>query len=202
VGSVGRAVAPQIGGLNRGIRFLPQLKAGGTHQMQASNLKTVKGASGADTAGQKVVLKLRPRIKGIGLYVRSSSEAFDGPDKDIAESAIECFMVLFMNPKNEIIKQEIHSVGTFDSSAVYPREIMREALLCDSSALIFIHNHPSGDPEPSLCDREITRELVFGADFLQIKVLDHVIVGGNRFYSFADHGLIEEYDLNFISLRR
>ena len=89
-----------------------------------------------------------------------------------------------------------------DSSAVYPREVIKDALRYEASALIFAHNHPSGDPDPSLCDKEITRDLVFAARIIQIKVLDHIIIGNNRYFSFADQGLIDEYDLQFHGLPR
>jgi DNA repair protein RadC len=84
-----------------------------------------------------------------------------------------------------------------DSSAVYPREIMKKALRWDASSLIFVHNHPSGDPEPSVSDREITKELVFAANVMQLKVLDHIIIGNNCYFSLADEGIIEDYDIMF-----
>ena len=79
---------------------------------------------------------------------------------------------------------------------------MKEALKCDASSLIFVHNHPSGDPEPSASDREITRELVFAAAVMQLKVLDHIIIGNNCYFSFADEGLIEEYGIMFHDFNR
>ena len=75
---------------------------------------------------------------------------------------------------------------------------MKDALRFNATALIFVHNHPSGDPDPSLCDREITRELVFAARVMQLKVLDHLVIGNNRYFSFADHGLIQDYDLLYL----
>jgi len=109
----------------------------------------------------------------------------------------EKFKVLFLDAKNHILEEKTVFEGTVDSSAVYPREIVKEALRCDASSLIFVHNHPSGDPEPSASDREITRELVFAASVMQLKVLDHIIIGNNRYFSFADDGLIEEYGIMF-----
>ncbi len=102
--------------------------------------------------------------------------------------------VLFLDAKNQILEEKTLFEGTVDSSAVYPREIIRDALRFEASALVFVHNHPSGDPEPSLCDKEITRDLVFAARVMQLKVLDHIIIGNNRYFSFADQGLIEEYE--------
>jgi len=130
--------------------------------------------------------------------LHGSSDAVDRLRATIGRADRECFVVLHLNTKNEVLAAELSSFGTVDSSAVYPREIMRSALAHNSAALIFGHNHPSGDPEPSLCDREVTRDLVFAARCLQIKVLDHIITGPrSNYFSFADSGLIDDYDLMF-----
>jgi DNA repair protein RadC len=108
----------------------------------------------------------------------------------------EFFLLLFLDTKNNCINIETHTIGAVDSSAVYPREVFRSALLKNSSSVIFVHNHPAGDPSPSDADREITRQLVFCSCLLSIKVLDHIILGdGGRYFSFADQGLIDEYEL-------
>lgn len=105
----------------------------------------------------------------------------------------ETFIILHVSSKNQLIEAELHSIGQVDCSAVYPREIMRSALLWNSSALILIHNHPSGNPEPSECDKEITKAIVLASEMLSIKVLDHVIIGKDKYYSMGDNGLIEDY---------
>lgn len=130
-------------------------------------------------------------------YCRSSREVFDYLFHSLRDLKKEKFKVLFLDVKNQIIEEKNLFEGTVDSSAVYPREIMKEALKHNASALIFVHNHPSGDPEPSLCDKEITRELVFAATIMQLKVLDHIIIGNNRYFSFADAGLIDSYERLF-----
>jgi DNA repair protein RadC len=79
--------------------------------------------------------------------------------------------------------------------------VIKAAVRFGASSLIFVHNHPSGDPEPSESDREITKELVFAMSIMQIKVLDHIIIGNNRYFSFADQGLIEEYELCLKNVR-
>jgi DNA repair protein RadC len=71
----------------------------------------------------------------------------------------------------------------------------------NASGLIFVHNHPSGDPSPSESDKEITKDLIGAGNIMQIKVLDHIIIGDNKYFSFADEGLIEEYNLNFLSMK-
>ena len=71
-----------------------------------------------------------------------------------------------------------------------------------AASLIFVHNHPSGDPQPSEKDKEVTGELVAAGNIMKIRVLDHIIVGDNRYYSFADEGLIEKYNLEFLNKKR
>lgn len=135
----------------------------------------------------------------LGLQFHSSVEVFEAL-KDDAQSDREWLQAIYMDPKNQVIQKCLESFGTTDQSAVYPREIARRALLCGASAVILAHNHPSGDPEPSLCDRELTKDMVLGLGTLQIKVLDHIIVGakirGNqRYYSFADEGVMDDYTM-------
>jgi DNA repair protein RadC len=127
----------------------------------------------------------------------SSREVFDYLTHALRDLKREQFKVIFLDAKNQVLEEKTLFEGTVDASAVYPREVIRDALRYEASALIFAHNHPSGDPEPSLCDREVTRDLVFAARVVQIKVLDHVIIGRNRYFSFADQGLIADYDLMF-----
>jgi DNA repair protein RadC len=86
-------------------------------------------------------------------------------------------------------------------SSVYPREIIKSAIKHNAVSLIFVHNHPSGRPEPSTSDKEITKDLIAASNTMQIKVLDHIIIGDNRYFSFADEGLIEEYNLNLLSVK-
>jgi DNA repair protein RadC len=135
-------------------------------------------------------------------YCHSSKEVFEYLYQALRDLKREKFKVMFLDSKNRIVEEKTVFEGTVDSSAVYPREIMKEALKCNASSLIFIHNHPSGDPEPSLSDREITKELVFAADVMQLKVLDHIIIGNNRYFSFADEGLIDDYDIMYQNFKK
>ena len=124
----------------------------------------------------------------------STSQSVFDYAHELALADREFFIILHLNTKNRLIESEIHAIGAVDSSAVYPREVMRSALLYNSSCLIFVHNHPSGDPDPSLSDMDITRALVNAAQLLGLKVLDHIIISKNRFYSFSDTGKIEDYE--------
>ena len=105
----------------------------------------------------------------------------------------ELFRVLFLDKKNGLIADEIQGAGTVDHTPVYPREVVKRALELQATALILVHNHPSGHAQPSAGDRALTEELTLAGELLRIHLLDHVIVGQRDHYSFADHGLIEEY---------
>jgi len=113
----------------------------------------------------------------------------------------EVFKVLYLNSQNQIIYIDNLFEGTITGSAVSTREVMERALKHNTVSLVFVHNHPSGNPEPSQNDKLITRDLVYAAAIMQIKVLDHVVIGNNRYFSFAADGLIEQYELDFLGLK-
>ena len=108
----------------------------------------------------------------------------------MARSIREEFRVLFLDRKNVLIADEVQSAGTIDHTPVYPREIVKRALELNASALILVHNHPSGDPTPSRADIEMTRSIAAAAKPLGIAVHDHVIVGRSGHASFKSLGLL------------
>lgn len=103
---------------------------------------------------------------------------------------IEEFRVLFLNHKNMLISDEVQQSGTVNHAPVYPREVVKRALDLQASAIILAHNHPSGDPSPSKDDIEITRQISTAASSLGINVHDHIVIAGNRHYSFKSSGLL------------
>jgi len=108
----------------------------------------------------------------------------------MARSVAEEFRVLFLDRKNTLIADEVQSEGTVDHAPVYPREIVKRALELSASALILVHNHPSGDPTPSRADIEMTREVVGAAKSLRIAVHDHIVIGRGGTASFKALGLL------------
>lgn len=124
-------------------------------------------------------------------FIRSSSSVHTFLTHNLRDRNREVFMVIFLNGQNRILKMEELFEGTLTSSAVYPREVIKRALDYDSAALIFVHNHPSGNTSPSAEDQAITKKLIAAAETIGVKVLDHLIIGGNDYYSFADKGLIK-----------
>ena len=102
----------------------------------------------------------------------------------------EVFTCLFLDSQHRVLRCEDLFFGTLDGAAVYPREVAVRALQYGAAAVIFAHNHPSGVAEPSSADRRITQRLCSALSLLDIRVLDHIIVGCGRAYSFAEHGLL------------
>lgn len=113
--------------------------------------------------------------------------------KNLAESDKERFYSIHLDSKNKVLGVEMVSQGSLDSSPVHPREVYKSALLSSAAGIIFVHSHPSGDPDPSESDRRITEQLLQAGELMGICVLDHVIVGRDGYYSFS------ERDLNFPS---
>lgn len=109
----------------------------------------------------------------------------------------EVFKVLFLNNKNQLLEDLDLFQGSIRESVVYPREVMAMALEKHAASLIAVHNHPSGDTTPSIQDKDLTKRLVWAGRLLEIRVLDHLIVGQKGFFSFADSGLIEEYSKEY-----
>jgi len=104
----------------------------------------------------------------------------------------EYFLSLHLNSKNQLIREVLISIGSLSTSIVHPREVFSPAVRDSTAALIFLHNHPSGDPSPSREDRDCTQRLSHAGKILGIRVLDHIVLGHEDYFSFADAGLLNE----------
>ena len=125
-----------------------------------------------------------------GESFQSSRQVFEAFRSQALEP-VETFRVLFLDGKNRVLFFEDIARGIVTSCLVHPREVFFTAVKVRCSALIAIHNHPSGDPSPSVEDREITRRLRESGKILGIKLLDHIIVSEESYFSFADEGCLE-----------
>jgi DNA repair protein RadC len=168
-------------------------------------LREIEGIGPHSTFGIKLVREiaaefLRQKIIDKPVY-KTGREIFDYLYHSMRDLKNELFKVIYLNGQNQIIDIVDLFEGTVNASSIYPREIMKAAIKQDAVSLIFVHNHPSGDPQPSRYDKEVTRELVFAGNIMHIRVLDHIIIGNDRYYSFAAEGLIEEYETDFLSLK-
>jgi DNA repair protein RadC len=104
--------------------------------------------------------------------------------------AVEQFGVVLLDTKHRVLRDAVLSVGTLDASIVHPREIFREAVAAGAAAIVLFHNHPSGDPEPSPEDTRLTERLLAAGVLMGINVIDHVILGDARYFSYREKGLL------------
>jgi DNA repair protein RadC len=177
----------------------------GVLEAPPEELGEIKGIGPHNTFGIRLVQEvarefLKERILEKPVC-KSSREIFDYLYHSMRDLKKEVFKVIFLDSKNQIIEIEDLFEGTLNTSAIYPREVIRSAIKNNAISLIFVHNHPSGSPEPSQSDKDITEDLVSAANLMQIKVLDHIIIGDNKYFSFADEGLISA-SLNSLSIKR
>lgn len=159
-----------------------------------ARLMEVKGVGEAVANHLKIVEAAAQRLaktKVMGRAALSSwSALLDYCTAAMARSQTEEFRVLFLDRKNMLIADEVLNRGTVDHAPVYPREIVKRALELNASALILVHNHPSGDPAPSKADIAMTREVATAAKALGIAIHDHLVIGRGGHASFKSLGLL------------
>lgn len=169
------------------------------------DLEAIKGLGKAKIAQLQAALELGRRAlseaKRIAGKVKSSQDVYAFLQPHMRDLKKEIFQVLLLNGHNELLDTVTASEGSLTESPVYPREIIQLANRHHAVALIFAHNHPSGNPTPSATDKTITEELVFAGKIMHVKVLDHVIIGEDRYFSFADAGLIQQYERAYVRRR-
>jgi DNA repair protein RadC len=167
-------------------------------------LQQIEGIGAHSAFGIKLVQEIaREYLKAKILdkpFYKSSQEVFDYLYHSMRGLKKEVFKVIYLNSQNQIIDTADLSEGTVDGSSVSPREIIEGTIRHNATSLIFVHNHPSGNPEPSTSDKALTRELVYAGRIMRLRILDHIIIGDNRYFSFAGQGLIKEYETDFMNL--
>mgnify|MGYP005843949595 CR=1 FL=1 len=166
----------------------------GVFEASAEELREVNGIGPTNVFGVKLAKAVADRYLEKRLVqrdpVNNSRELFDYLYGTMRDRNRECFKALFLDAKNRIIGTETLFEGTLTASSVYPREVVRAALDQHAAALIFAHNHPSGDPSPSAEDIAVTRQLIEACRVMGITVHEHLVIGDNRYFSFADAGYI------------
>jgi DNA repair protein RadC len=152
------------------------------------------GLSMSAIAGVRLVREMALRFMRAELHSRplvaSRDTLIDYCSAQIAHSKVEEFHILFLDRKNALIKHERQQRGTVDHTPVYTREVVKRALELGASALILVHNHPSGDPTPSKADIAVTKDIVRAATPLGVTVHDHLIIGRGDHSSLRDLGLM------------
>lgn len=176
----------------------------GVFEASPKALCEVEGIGPKNLIGIKLIKAVADRFLERKLIkkdpLNNSKDLFDYLYHSIRDKNRECFKVVFMDAKNKVIAVETLFKGTLTASAVYPREVILAALRHHAAALIFAHNHPSGDPKPSPDDVSLTRQLICACRVMGITVHDHLIIGDDTYFSFADQGyiarMVREYDLH------
>ena len=157
-----------------------------------ADLKKIKGIGTAKSVSIIAALELGRRREGLlpagKTVVRSSGEIAGYLKSTLRDLSYEVFAVLYLNRSNKILRFEIISRGGITGTVADPRVILKRALEEGATSIILCHNHPSGDPTPSPEDRTLTTRLRESGDLLGIRLLDHLILGDDRLYSFADQG--------------
>jgi DNA repair protein RadC len=172
-------------------------KFGGFPQVLAApveRLMEVKGVSENVAQEMKIVQAAAIKLAQARVLKRPVISSWDALlsycRAAMADEKTELFRILFLDKKNILIADEVQQRGTVDHTPVYPREVVKRALELGASAIILVHNHPSGDPTPSRADVEMTNQIVKAASALNIRVHDHLIIGHDRHASFKTLGLL------------
>ncbi|ACL76892.1 RadC family protein [Ruminiclostridium cellulolyticum] len=154
----------------------------------------VKGIGRVKAIQIKAVLEFSKRVatsNGIVRHVvNSPGDVSNLMMEEMRYLKKEMFKAILLDTKNKVLKTESISIGSLNASIVHPREVFSEAVKCGCNSIIFIHNHPSGDPTPSKEDLQTTDRLINAGNILGIKVLDHIILGDGRYVSLKEQGFI------------
>lgn len=167
----------------------------GLTQSGVDELCQISGIGPAKVAQLKAACELGKRAMAVpvsqGTKISSSAELFRHFHPTLRDLKREIFKVILLDAKNSIIKETTVSEGSLTLSIVHPREVFALAVRESAAGVIFLHNHPSGDPTPSAEDRRLTERLVTAGNVLGIRVLDHLVIGDGRYVSFADEGWLQ-----------
>lgn len=158
------------------------------------DLRTIEGLGDAGAAALKTIqaaaLRLvRAEVQGKPV-LRDWQTLMDYLSAVLSRERTEVFRILFLDNRNRLLADEAQSRGTVNHTPVYPREVVKRALELHASAIILVHNHPSGDPSPSPQDVEMTNAIQAAAEVLSVVLHDHVIIGNGRWFSFRKEGLL------------
>lgn len=166
----------------------------GISSASLEELTRVKGIGLAKAAQIKAAFELANRLDSYPEPpktppVKTPDEVVNLVKRSLRDKKKEHFLVLLLDTRSQLIKSAEVSVGSLDSSIVHPREVFKEALSASAASVIFVHNHPSGDPEPSADDIKLTQRLAQAGEIMGIEVLDHIIIGNKKYLSLKREGL-------------
>jgi DNA repair protein RadC len=179
-------LAQRILTLHGGISFLAEASV--------EELISIRGIGPAKTAQIKAAIELGKRLASTTRWerpaIKSPLDVFHLMGEDMRYLDRENFNAILLNTKNYVLGIDTISVGSLNASLVHPRELFKRAILKSAAAIILVHNHPSGDPQPSEEDKQVTRKMVEAGGIIGIDVLDHIIIGDGRFASLREQGFM------------
>ncbi|MBI3802834.1 MAG: DNA repair protein RadC [Nitrospirae bacterium] len=162
--------------------------------LSIKELCSIRGIGPAKAAQLKAAFELGRRAlappAAQKIKINSSQDIFRHFSGFFQNVKKEIFKIVLLDQKNKVIRDVVVSEGSLTLTVVHPREVFNPAVRDSAASVIFLHNHPSGDPAPSQEDKELTKRLVSAGDLMGIHVLDHVIIGDSRYFSFSDAGYI------------
>jgi DNA repair protein RadC len=170
---------------------------GGLHGLVRAgrdDLLRLKGLGEARAAQVLAALEVGRRVLAVRpverLQITSPRDAAHFLMPEYSARPVEQFGLLMLDTRHRVLRSSVLTVGTLDCTSVQPREVFRQALLASAAAVVLFHNHPSGDPQPSADDVELTRRLVAAGDLMGVRVIDHVVLGDGRYCSLKESGYL------------
>ena len=166
----------------------------GLYDLSVEDLKKVKGIGEVKAVKLKCITELSARISKAtakqGLTFTESDKVAEYFMEQLRHRSTECVILVSLDAKGQVLKESELSNGSVRMSLISSREIFLEALRQRAVNILLVHNHPSGDPAPSECDKDLTRQVAQAGDLLGIPLLDHIIIGDNRYTSFKELDLL------------
>ncbi len=173
----------------------------GVLEASHESLCDIEGVGPSNSLGIRLIKEVSDRYLESKIIskdvVQNPRDLMEYLNQIIGHKTKEVFAGIFLDAKNRVLTSQILFTGTLTTSSVYPREVIISALQHNAAAVIFAHNHPSGDVEPSKSDIRITRQLLFALKYVGIVLHEHMIIGNQGAYSFAAQGLISKFNTEF-----
>lgn len=170
-----------------------QLGIAGLGSIGPHELRKIKGIGPVKAVTVVAAIELGKRLNGLAIakpIIRAPKDVADLFMARLRYEPREHFLLVLLSTKNHVLATPTISIGSLNASIVHPREVFHEAINHSAAAVILVHNHPSGDPTPSSEDIALTRKLVDVGEILEIHVLDHLIIGDNKYVSLKEQGII------------
>ena len=170
-------------------RLIAEYRINKLFDCSIKELEKIKGIGQTKAIELLTIAELAKRynnFKGEIKHIRSAKDVFEYFHEKLKNEKQENFIILMLNNKNQIINEQLVTKGILDSSIIDAREVFKPAIKNSASRIIIVHNHPSGNPEPSKEDRETTEKLIEAGEVLGIKVLDHIITGRDNYWSWKE----------------